>query len=43
MEMEIIQIIIVNAVPFCIVIAYLSTWVYLLIDWVREDKENERK
>ena len=40
MEMETI---IVNAVPFCVVVAYLSTWVYMLMDWRREDKENERK
>lgn len=31
-----------NAVPFCIVIAYLLTGVYLLMDWKREDKENEK-
>lgn len=28
-----------NAIPFCIVIAYFLTGIYLLISWSREDKE----
>lgn len=39
--MEIMEIIIVNAVPFCIVIAYLLTGIYLLMDWRKEDKERK--
>jgi len=34
--------IVTNAVPFCVVISIPLTGVYLLMDWAREDKENEK-
>lgn len=41
MEMEILEMILTNAVPFCVIVAYLLTGIWLLMDWAREDKENK--
>lgn len=39
---EIIMDMATNAVPFCVIVAYLLTSVWLLMDWAREDKENRK-